>query len=51
MAVKKKEVLMNKLNKQTKQKQTRRYRKQTDSCHRGKGAGGLGEKDQGIEQK
>ena len=38
---------MNKTNKQTKQKQTHRYREQTDSYY----MGGLGEKDEGIKKK
>ena len=37
---------MNKINEQAKQKQTHRYRKQTDGCQMGAG-GGLGEKVKG----
>ena len=36
--------LKNKINEQTKQKQTHGHREQTDDCQRGGGLGGVGEK-------
>ena len=41
--------LKNRSNKQTKQKQTHRYKKQTDGYQRGRGWG-MGEKDEEIKK-
>ena len=41
--------LKNKGNKQSKSKQTHRYRKQTDGCQREEGVEGLCEKGEGIK--
>ena len=41
---------MNKINQQTKQKQTHGYGEQTDSCQNG-GGWGLDKKGEGIKQK
>ena len=43
--------LKNKISEQTKQKQTHRYREQTDSCQRGGDFRGLGEKGEEIKQR
>ena len=43
--------LKNKLNEQTKLKQTHRYREQTHGCQREGGVGGLDEKGEGIKYK
>ena len=42
--------LKNNINEQTQQKQTDRYREQTDGCQRGKAVGGLGEKGEDIKK-
>ena len=42
--------LKNKMNEQTKQKQTHRYRKQTDGSQREEVGGILGEKGEGIKK-
>ena len=42
--------LRNKINEQTKQKQTHRYREKTGDCQMGSGVGGLGEKGEEIKK-
>ena len=42
--------LKNNISEQTKQKQTHRYREQTDGCQMGGVVGGLGEKHERIEK-
>ena len=42
--------LKNKINEQTKLKQTHRYREETDGCQRGEWLGGLDKKGQGTNK-
>ena len=40
----------NKINEQVGQKQTHKYREQTDGCQMGEVLGGMGEKGEGIKK-